>query len=289
MDTLSEMSSNSWDDPKHVIERADTALASGDRELAYQLFARASELDPQDARAWQGRAETASSADEALVSYGYAAALDPDNQPLGRTLDAALDHRLGGAGKGDTPILVAMGQELAEVGLTDRAQTLLDRALELDPSSTDALIWLAGISRDDQKQLNYLNRALATNPRDPRARAGVLSIQLPTATAPDATPPAEPLAPSAVPIAAPAPDLPPSAPPATSASPAATDTEAASMARLRQARANAPATATESPAPPVTVEQTSLLGDGAMRTILIVLLALVLILGVAGILLLVSK
>lgn len=166
-----------WDNPGEMLARAQNARAQGDRELAYQMFARASELSPQDAIAWQGRAETADSPDEALVSYAYASALDAGNQPLARTLDAAVAQRAAGAEKSDVGLLVALGQELAEVGLSGRAQTLFQRATELDPTSTDAWVWLAGMSRDGEVQADYLNRALALNPRDSRARAGLLVVK----------------------------------------------------------------------------------------------------------------
>lgn len=173
-----------WDNAGEMLSRAQAARSQGDRELAYQMFARASELNPQDARAWQGRAETATSSDEALVSYAYATALDSSNQPLIRTLDAAVAQRVADADKGDVSLLLALGQELAEVGLTDRAQLLFQRVTELDHSSTDALVWLAGTTSDNAAQVDLLNRALATNPRDSRARAGLLAVKPMTSTAP---------------------------------------------------------------------------------------------------------
>src|SRR4029079_5342520 len=147
--------------------------------LAYQMFARASELNPQDAIAWQGRAETATSSDEALVSYAYATALDGNNQALGRTLDAAVAARVAGSDKDDLGLLLALGQELAAVGLTQRAPALFpranacapplfQRATEVDPASTDAWVWLAGVTNDNTAQSDYLTRALASNPRDSR-------------------------------------------------------------------------------------------------------------------------
>jgi tetratricopeptide (TPR) repeat protein len=173
-----------WDNPGEMLARAQTARAQGDRDLAYQMFARASELSPQDANAWQGRAETTESPDEALVSYAYASALDANNRPLARTLDAAVAQRAAGAEKDDVGLLVALGQELAEVGLTDRAQTLFQRAAELDPASADAWVWLAGMSRDGEVQAEYLNRALAINPLDSRARAGLLVVKPSTVSSP---------------------------------------------------------------------------------------------------------
>lgn len=173
-----------WDNPGEMLARAQAARAHGDRELAYQMYARASELNPQDATAWQGRAETAMSSDEALVSYAYASALDGKNQTLGRTLDAAVAARVAGADKDDLGLVLALGQELAEVGMIDRARSLFQRATEIDPGSADAWVWLAGTTPDITTQLSYLDRALTLNPRDSRARAGLLAVKPPTTPVP---------------------------------------------------------------------------------------------------------
>lgn len=262
-----------------MLSRAQAARAQGDRDLAYQLYARASEINPQDATAWQGRAETAASSDEALISYGYASSLDTGNAPLSRTLDAALAHRVHGAAKNDVPLLVALGQEFAEVGLTDRAHTLLERAAELDTSSTDALVWLAGIASDDQKQLDYLNRALATNPRDPRARAGLLTVKLP---APASQPPAPTRSERIAALAAES--LQPATPFTPTESPAAT----ATMERLRKLRATVPPADPQQPAPaPVDSLRANLPArDSRMRMLLIIMVVAVVLLAIAGFVLL---
>lgn len=258
--------SSHWDDPAEMLTRAQVARGQGDRDLAYQLYARASELSPQDPTAWQGRAETATSTDEALVSYAYASALNTENKPLGRTLDAVLAQRIQDATRNDAPLLVALGQELAEVGLTERARALLERAAELDTSSTDALVWLAGVAPDDQAQLDYLNRALETNPRDPRARAGVLSAQLPPS----------PSSPVSVGerfsglSAAPAADRP---------------TESATIERLRKLRETVPpADSKRVPAPSPRDEFQKLAPgtDTRLRNFLVILLVLVALLAVIG-------
>ncbi len=267
------MSSN-WDDPAETLARAQSARAQGNQELAYQLFSRASELNPQDIQAWQGRAETAASSDEALVSYAYASALAPDNQPLTRTLDAAMEQRLQNASKNDVPLLVALGQEFAEVGLTEQARTLLERASDLDASSTDALVWLAGLAPTEQAQLDYLNRALATNPRDPRARAGLLQVKLPPPAEPTPPPRSERLA--AMSDKASAPAFPTSS------------EEDATMERLRKLRANIPP-----PEPPGNVTHATVenlraaapTSDTRLRNFLILLVVLVVLLVIAGIVL----
>ena len=272
------MSSN-WDNPAEMLARAQAARSQGDQALAYQMYARASEINPQEANAWQGRAETAASADEALISYAYAAALDSTNQPLARTLDAALAQRVQDANKSDAPLLVAIGQELAEVGLTERARLVFERAAELDSSSTDALVWLAGVASDDQTQLDYLNRALATNPRDPRVRAGILSVKLPP---PPASPPPPARSERFAALVNPAPSA------ATTPAPSESTSESATMERLRKLRANVPPAQTERV--PVSPEQDLRAAavppnDNRMRNVFILLLALVLLLAVAGFLL----
>jgi len=266
---------SAWDNPTEMLARAQAARVQGERELAYQLYARASELNPQDAQAWQGRADTATNADEALVSYAYAAALNPSDQSLERTLDAFVGQRVTNSEKGDVPLLVAVGQELAEVGLAGRAEPLLERAVELDHSSTDALVWLAGLEADKEKQIEYLNRALATNPRDARARAGLLLVKPPTAP-PPSTPPAHAS----------------TATPAQEQSAVSASTQAeSSMERLRRSRAATPVEPQASPSPATVphMETPAQRGEKMMRIILLALLALVVVFALAGILLLLRQ
>lgn len=261
--------SSHWDDPTEMLTRARAARGQGDRDLAYQLYARASELSPQDPNAWQGRAETASSSDEALVSYAYASALDTENKPLGRALDAVLAQRIQEADKSDVPLLVALGQELAEVGLTERARTLLERAADLDSSSTDALVWLAGVAPDDQARLDYLNRALATNARDPRARAGALSAKLPA-------PPTSPVSVSERFAALSA---------VTTGESAG---ESATMERLRKLRETVPPGESKRVTAPPPREEFQMLAPGTdtrLRNSLIILLVIVALLVVVGLVL----
>lgn len=260
---------SAWDNPQEMLTRAEAARAQGDRDLAYQLYARASELNPQDAQAWQGRAEMAANPDEQVVSYGYATALAPDNQELARRLDESVALRVGESNVSDAPLLVAVGQDLAEVGLQAQAQPFFERAVELDPGSADALVWLAGTEQNQDKQIDYLERALAANARDPRARAGLLAIKQP------------------------APAMSASAAPESSrANPAADATAQAesSMARLRALRdakpsaetAPRPAPASVS-APPPAPSPAPAASRGSMRFILVALFVLVVLLLLVGV------
>lgn len=268
---------SAWDNPAEMLTRAQAARAQGDADLAYQLYARASEINPQDPTAWRGRAETSTNPDEALVSYGYANALAPTDQTLQHTLNASIAQRVTKASRDDVPLLVAMGQELAEVGLDAQAAQLFQRAAALDETNTDALVWLAGVETDPDKQIEYLNRALATNPRDTRARAGLLALK------------------------------PPPPPPTLAPTPAATVTRAdtivatsqaraeSSMERLRKLRETNPPAQTAPPpvstpaprAPAASAPAPA--ADNTMRYILLALLALVVILAFAGIFLLLTQ
>jgi tetratricopeptide (TPR) repeat protein len=269
--------STNWDNATELLTKAESARAQGDREMAYQYFARASELSPQNVSSWQGRAETATASDEALVSYAYASALAPEDKSLAGSLDAALAQRTRSSEPSDVPLLVALGQELAQVGLTPQARTLFTRASELDTTSTDALVWLAGTSTDDQARLDYLERALAANPTDPRARAGMLTVKLPPPPASMSNDKSSASAAASF--------------PKTPTALASDTTENAGMERLRLLRRSSTASSTSKAALPPPDDITSLRAvaagkDNRMRTLMLGLLALVAVLVIVGLILL---
>lgn len=165
-----------WDNPVAMLSRARAAQSEGDPDMAHQLYTRACDLDPQIAQAWQGRAETTSLPDEALVSYAYAAALQPDDVALRTKLDAAIAERTSSASPSEASLLIALGQELAYVGLQDYAHTLFARAAELDPQSVDALVWLAGAAGDPQAARQALRKAALISPDDARVAGGLAAF-----------------------------------------------------------------------------------------------------------------
>jgi len=269
---------NAWDNPEEMLTRAQTARAQGDTELAYQMYARASEINPQKPTAWRGRAETCVNQDEALVSYAYAHALAPTDTSLERTLDASIAQRLSASSQSDAPLLVAIGQELAEVGLAAQAEQFFQRAATWDESLTDAWVWLAGLETNSDKQTEYLQRALAANPRDSRARAGLLALK----------PPPAPTPPSAAPASAAAPSNINSARSETLAAASQAQAES-SMERLRKLReTNSPAPSASPPAPhaPAPAPKRA---DNTMRYLLLALLALVVLFAFAGIFLMLTQ
>lgn len=274
---------SAWDNPQEMLTRAQAARALGDRTLAYQMYARASEINPQDAIAWRGRAETCANQDEALVSYAYASALAPTDETLEHTLESSVEKRLSTTVPDDVPLLVEMGQELAEVGLADQAERFFQRAVDLDGNCTDALVWLAGVEQDRDRQIEYLNRALATNPRDSRARAGLLALK-PLASPTSGTPDMETMGATT----ADATTL------RTEELVAASQAQAqSSMERLRKLReANPPDRTAPHPAPahtPLPPPAAAPAPNNTMRYLLLGLLGLVVVLMFAGIFLLLTR
>jgi tetratricopeptide (TPR) repeat protein len=171
------MDMNPWNDLASVLERAHAAQQKGDAQLAYELYARALELDPNTAEGWQGRAATSTLPDDALVSLAYAVALQPENEAQRQELERQLATRLNSAqSEEEAPALVVDGQKLAQVGLTHEAQQLLRRAIGLDHMQEDARLWLAGTTDDPREAESLLREVLARNPENEIARAGLEAV-----------------------------------------------------------------------------------------------------------------
>lgn len=204
------MAIDSWDHPGTVLERGAEAQRSGDNDAAYEFYARASELSPNSAQAWRGRAATSPLVDDALVSFGYATALTPDDQTLAVEFDRRLRSRAAAATSADAPVLVNVGQKLAEVGLIKEAHLILRRANELDDSLAEGFIWAAATTGDLNEAGVALKRALSLDPQDPRARRGFSAVMVevgnakasPTPQGPILSPTAQP-----IPLGDSAPDL----------------------------------------------------------------------------------
>jgi tetratricopeptide (TPR) repeat protein len=167
-----------WDDVGSSLQRASEAQVAGDNELAYDFFARASELSPNAAAAWRGRAVTSPLPDDALVSCGYAVALTPNDQTIAEELDQRIRARIDGATTTDASGLITAGQKLAEVGLVKEAHILLRRANELDDRLVDGFTWAAATTDDLNEAAIALKHALELDPKDPRARAGFSTVTL---------------------------------------------------------------------------------------------------------------
>ena len=191
------MDINPWNDFAAVLQRARDAQQKGDKELAYEFFVRASELNPNAAAGWTGRAATSTVPDDTLLSLAYAVALDPANDVCKHEFAAQLATRATAAQLTDAPALVTLGQKLAEVGLTYEARQVLQRATELDATQETGLVWLAAMTDDPSEAARLLGLALARNPKNALAQAGLDAVtrQLEQAAGAAPAPTASPAAP----------------------------------------------------------------------------------------------
>jgi hypothetical protein len=78
---------------EELAEYGIMALEAGDEALAYTLFRRATEQQPNDVRAWFWRAKTAESLDEVISCLERAHALEPANSQIKGNLDSAIQRR----------------------------------------------------------------------------------------------------------------------------------------------------------------------------------------------------
>lgn len=172
------MAGNPSGDVSSLLNTAAAAERSGNEEVAYEFYARATEESPNLPQAWRGRAATTPLDDDALVSCAYAVVLTPDDLSLAKELDQRVLARSSVATSSEASSLVAVGIKLAEVGLTQAGHRLLRRATELDDTLEEGFIWAAATTEDLGEASVALKRALALSPTDARARAGFSNVML---------------------------------------------------------------------------------------------------------------
>ncbi len=171
-----------WEDFDTLLRHANRARAAGDLQRASTFYARAIELNPNSADAWVGRASTTANLDEAIVAWGYALALAPDDQTRAM-LSACVSEKIKQTEGEHAVALVALGRQLAEAGQWQWAHRLLVRATALAPSDDAAWVWRAGVSGDAAETQSCLQRALEINPQNAQAKAGLQWIESKQATA----------------------------------------------------------------------------------------------------------
>ncbi len=165
------------DDYQVIVEQAQAAQQAGETARAYEFYARASELNPNAPAGWRGRAATARSADDALVSTGYAVALEPDDAAQKQDLETRLSDRLASATSADASTLVHVAQLLARVGLTEQALQMLRRATALDATHEEGLLWLAATTGNPDEARNTLQQLISARPENEAARAGLEAVK----------------------------------------------------------------------------------------------------------------
>ena len=145
-----------------TFESAKQALERGDRVLAREGFARLTELQPRQTRAWLWRGLSAENHMAAALHYRHALDLEPDNAHA----EAGLMASLAAAANA----LVARGVELVRAGQRPVAREAFTTALRLHPGRTEALVWLALVAEDPREAAAHLQASMHVH-----AEAGVVS------------------------------------------------------------------------------------------------------------------
>lgn len=162
-----------WEDFNTILRHAERARAINDKQRARTLYARVVELNPNDPRGWAGLAETASSTDEAIISWAYTLALAPNSWEARIQMDSYIEERITKSGVADAAVLLALARTLAEVGQKPSAYRLVAHSTELDPTNVAAWLWRAGITEDRADAVNCLRHVLSIDPDNAQARAGL--------------------------------------------------------------------------------------------------------------------
>ncbi|MBI3914484.1 MAG: hypothetical protein HY327_09930 [Chloroflexi bacterium] len=182
MDNLDRVSAGSdllvdagqpWDDITTVLKHAQEAQADRDTARAYTFYVRATELDANNAEAWAGRGATTPELDDEVVSWGYALALAPESIQAKIRLEQAVSDKIEDSQSSDAAKLFTLARDLGEAGQKEHAYRLAVRATDLDDTREEYWIWRAGLTSDLKEMISALNQALALNPQNAQAQAGL--------------------------------------------------------------------------------------------------------------------
>jgi tetratricopeptide (TPR) repeat protein len=111
--------------------------------------------------------------DEALVSWGSAYALEPENMEALFALDSHLQAKIETSSPDDVLSLITLAKSLADLGQKEGAYRLLVKATDLAPENEEAWVWRAGVTDDIGDTMLSLNQVLALNPDNAQAQAGL--------------------------------------------------------------------------------------------------------------------
>lgn len=183
-------------DLEALVRNARRAQNVGAQAEAYAYYSEVNDRDPQNLLGWIGRSETATDADEQLVSLAYALALDEKNQELANRLNQSLTARLKNAKRQDAARVFEVGREFARVGLRSAADEIFQRVTELDPTHVDAWLWRAVVAANLGEAQTSVEVARSLAPNDPNVRAAFDWLEsgsfVPAATPAEETPVEEP-------------------------------------------------------------------------------------------------
>lgn len=152
---------------------AREAVGHDDTAAAYAAFCQATDLNPDLAEAWTGRADTAPEWDDALRSYMRVLTLGPIDPTLHARLERKLAWVLTNATHSEVTTLVEMAHFFAEHQSPKYAERLYRRATELEPGLAEAWLGLAQTTSNTQEALKCAQRCLDIAPDNAAAQTAL--------------------------------------------------------------------------------------------------------------------
>ncbi len=141
-----------------ILKEGIAAAKAGNKVAARQLLRQAAALDPSSEAVWLWLAGLAESPLESVRFLERVLELNPAHEKARTALRAA---------RVQAGIAAAKAQDRAQ------ARLLLHRAVEHDPDSEIAWLWLASVAESAEEGARHLEKVLDINPNNERARAGL--------------------------------------------------------------------------------------------------------------------
>jgi twitching motility two-component system response regulator PilG len=154
----------SFIESKTLLLRGITAARAGDRTSARACLLEASSQEPGREATWLWRALVAESPTEARECLERALDLNAGNEETRNSLWEAL---------------VREGVAFAQGGDREGAARVLSRVTEGDPQNELAWHWRAFVADSDEERVHCMERVLAINPSNERAKAWFARLSLP--------------------------------------------------------------------------------------------------------------
>lgn len=148
---------------KTFVDRANAALAAGDRKNADRFFTQAIGNDEDSAAAWLGKALLTDDEEKKVGLLERVLAIDPENVEARTSLDAITAAKLSGRFS-EAKAAAARGDNAAAI-------EILSAVLDADDQNIDAWMLRSHLSSDVNDKLSSLEKVLAIQPENATARA----------------------------------------------------------------------------------------------------------------------
>lgn len=152
-----------------LVRRGKDEISRGDKVSAYRDFFRATELAPDVAEGWIGRAQSAPGATEVIRCWAKALQYDASNELARNELGNLVLHRIARSQPTDVPELLRLGNYLVGVNQPLIGELIFRRVTRLDPTAPGAWLGMARAAADSRMALGYCERAVQLNPEDSEA------------------------------------------------------------------------------------------------------------------------